>query len=131
MNNSKSYVSLEQKICNVCGVVYDSGAVLLDTRIRKGKLIESMERNTITGYGLCEEHQRLFDAGYIALVECSNTNTKSTLSQENANRTGNIVHLKREVASHIFNTEQPANLAMVFIEIGVIDKLKAMMENEE
>ena len=125
---SKSHVSMEQKICLVCGAVYDSGAVLLDTRIINGKLRESMERNTITGYGLCEEHQRLFDAGYIALVECSNTNTKSTLSQENANRTGNIIHLNREVASHIFNTEQPADLDMVFIEIGVIDKLKAMME---
>lgn len=128
---SKSYVSVEQKVCQVCGTVYDTGSILLDTRIRNGKLVDSMDRNTVTGYGLCEEHQKLFDEGYIALVECSNTNTRNTLTQANAIRTGNIVHLRREVAQRIFNTDQPADLPMVFIEIGVIEKLKAMMEDEE
>jgi hypothetical protein len=124
----KSHVSLEQKQCMVCGIIYDSGAILFDTRIRNGKLMESLEHNTVTGYGLCEEHQKLFDDGFIALVECSNTNVKDTLTQENAIRTGQICHLKRTVANDIFNVALPKDLPMVFIEVGVIEKIQAMTE---
>ena len=131
MSSSKSHVSMEQKVCQVCGVVYDSGSILLDTRIRNGKLVESMDRNTITGYGLCEEHQKLHDEGYVALVECSNTNVGKTITQENANRTGNVAHLKRSVMAQVFDADIPENLPFIFIEIGVLDKLKAMQEQEE
>jgi len=59
----KSYVSMERKKCGVCGKDYDSGSILLDRRLK-----ESMERHTLTGWGMCEEHQKLKDAGYIAIV---------------------------------------------------------------
>ncbi|WP_430522156.1 hypothetical protein [Pseudomonas aeruginosa] len=46
--NDKSHVSLEQHVCLVCGTAFDTGAILLDKRLRA-----SMERHTATGWGLC------------------------------------------------------------------------------
>lgn len=42
--NDKSHVSLEQHVCLVCGTAFDTGAILLDKRLRA-----SMERHTATG----------------------------------------------------------------------------------
>lgn len=127
---SKSYVSMEQKQCLVCGTVYDSGNILLDTRIVNGKLRQSMERNTVTGYGLCPEHQELFDKGYIALVEATSPSHGANLKPEDAIRTGTVCHLKREAADHIFNIPLDSKLPMVFVEPGVIGKLQAMTEKK-
>ena len=63
--NDKSHVSMEQHVCLVCGVAFDTGAILLDKRLRA-----SMERHTTTGWGLCAEHQKLADDDFVALVEC-------------------------------------------------------------
>ncbi len=43
--NDKSHVSLERRICLVCGVVYDTGSILLDKRMRA-----SLVRYTTTGW---------------------------------------------------------------------------------
>ena len=59
--NDKSHVSLEQRVCMVCGTTFDTGCILLDKRLRA-----SMEQHTTTGWGQCTEHQRLFDEGYVA-----------------------------------------------------------------
>lgn len=122
---SKSYVSMEQKQCLVCGTVYDSGSILLDRRLR-----QSMERNTITGTGLCPEHQELYDKGYIALVEATSPSHGANIKPEDAIRTGVICHLNREAADNIFNIELPKTIPMVFVEPGVIEKLQAMTEKE-
>src|SRR5450830_1148211 len=63
--NDKSHVSLEQHVCLVCGTRFDTGTILLDRRLRA-----SMEHHTATGWGLCAEHQKLSDDGFVALVEC-------------------------------------------------------------
>lgn len=63
--NDKSHVSMEQRVCLICGSAFDTGAILLDKRLR-----QSMAHHTVTGWGLCPEHERLFKDGYIALVEC-------------------------------------------------------------
>ena len=63
--NEKSHVSLEQHVCLVCGVTFDTGAILLDKH-----LCASMRRHTTTGWGLCAEHQKLSDDGFGALIEC-------------------------------------------------------------
>lgn len=86
--NDKSHVSLEQRVCLVCGAVFDTGSILLDKRLRA-----SMEHRTTTGWGLCVEHQRLFDEGYVALVECDPQRSGSPsagdkLKPEQAYRTG-------------------------------------------
>lgn len=124
--SDKSYVSMEQHVCLVCGVPFDTGSLLLDKRLRA-----SLERHTVTDWGLCPEHQKRFSEGFIALVECdpersgiSSGNTR--LKPENAYRTGRIAHVKRHVFDSVFNTPVPADQAVIFTEPGVIDNLQLM-----
>lgn len=84
---------------------------------------DQFEMHTVTGFGLCEEDQKYQDDDYIALVEVKNPPQDGNLSQENADRTGNIARVKRHVFDMIFNGPAP-DREMVFVETGVIDKLK-------
>ncbi len=92
--NDQSQVSLEQHACLVCGTAFDTGAILLDKRLRA-----SMERHTATGWGLCSEHQKLSDDGFVALVECdpqrSGSQAGGRMKPEQTYRTGRLVHLRR------------------------------------
>ncbi|SEJ50028.1 MULTISPECIES: ATPase [unclassified Variovorax] len=123
--NDKSHVSMEQHVCLVCGVAFDTGAILLDKRLRA-----SMERHTTTGWGLCADHQKLADDGFIALVECDPQRSGSPggrLKPEQAYRTGRLVHIKRPVFTQLFNVPIEANQPCVFVEPGVIEQLQAMV----
>jgi len=125
--NDKSHVSLEQHVCLVCGVTFDTGSLLLNKRLRA-----SMERHTVTGWDLCAEHQKLSDDGFVALVECDPQ--RSGLSSESgrlklgqAYRTGRLAHLKREVFSKVFNEPIADDQTCVFVEPGVIQQVQAMV----
>ncbi|CAK7032735.1 ATPase [Saezia sanguinis] len=122
----KSHVSLEQNVCTVCGKPFETGNILLDKRLRK-----SMGRFTVTGWGLCPEHQKLFDEGYVALVECdperSGVSAETTaVKPEQAFRTGRLAHLKRHVFDEVFNTSVDEKQPCVFIAPGVIERLQSM-----
>ena len=129
--SDKSYVSMEQHVCTVCGHTYVTGSILLSKRLKP-----SLERYTVTSNGLCPEHQKLFDEGYIALVEVVNKQNSTTLKPQDANRTGRIAHVRRTVATEMFNTTLPDG-AMVYVEAGtdgvkgVIDMLEDMQHRED
>ena len=125
--NDKSHVSLEQHVCLVCGVRFNTGAILLDRRLRA-----SMEHHTATGWGLCSEHQKLSDDGFVALIECDPQRSGSpaggvSVIPEQAYRTGRLAHLKREVFARVFNVPIAANQPCVFVEPGVIEQLQSMV----
>ncbi len=123
--NEKSHVSLEQHACLVCGATFDTGNILLDRRLRA-----SMERHTTTGWGLCAEHQKLADDGFVALVECDPQRSGSSggrLKPEQAYRTGRVAHIKRHAFIQVFNLPIEANPPCVFVEPGVIEQLQAMV----
>ncbi|ODU42428.1 MAG: ATPase [Thiobacillus sp. SCN 63-374] len=127
--NDKSHVSLEQHVCLVCGTRFDTGAVLLDRRLRA-----SMERHTATGWGLCPEHQKLSDDGFVALVECDPQHSGSPagggrVKPEQAYRTGRLAHLKREAFAQVFDVPIAADQPCVFVEPGVIEQLQTMTAN--
>ena len=124
--DEKSHVSLEQHACLVCGVSFDTGSVLLDKRLRA-----SMNRYTVTGWGLCVENQKLADDGFVALVECDPRRSGSpasngNLKPEQAYRTGRLAHLRRTVFAQMFNVPIADEQACVFVEPGVIDQLQSM-----
>jgi hypothetical protein len=126
--SEKSHVSMERCVCLVCGTEYDTGAILLDKRLRA-----SLDSYTITGWGLCPEHQRLFDDGFVALVECDpaksgHPSSADRLKPEQACRTGRVMHLKRDAFARVFNVPIDAQLPFVFAEPGVIEKLQAMLQ---
>jgi hypothetical protein len=122
----KSYVSLEQRVCLVCGASFDTGSLLLDKRLRA-----SMKRHTTTGWGLCPEHQKMSDDGFVALVECdperSGAAAAGRLKPEQAYRTGRLAHLRRAVFAQVFNVLIDDKQACVFVEPGVIDQLASMV----
>ena len=124
--NDKSYVSLERRVCLVCGVAFDTGNLLLDKRLRA-----SMDRHTTTGWGLCAEHHKLFNDGYVALVECDPERSGLSASEDrvkpgDAYRTGRVAYLKREAFAKVFArplaTEQPC----MFIDAGVFEQLRSL-----
>lgn len=120
----KSHVSFEQKVCLICGQVFDTGAILLDKRLQ-----QRLELKTVTGWDLCSEHAKLWEEGYIALVECDPEKTRFTgnnIKPEDAYRTGRIAHIRKTVAPQIFNVEITGPVA--FVEPGVIDKLEKRMQ---
>lgn len=129
----KSFVTMEQRMCSVCGRTYDTGAILLDQRLR-----ERFERHTVTGYGLCPEDQGKYDAGFIALVEVDPTKsnvTGSIMQPENAHRTGRLAHIKVEAFKRIFNIDshRPDGtlLPMVFIDINAFEHVLSLRPPEE
>ena len=113
---TKSYVTLEQTICPVCGVAHDTGNLLLDKR-----LLPTFEHKTATHYELCSQHKKLRDDGFVALIECSN----QPRGLADVMRTGNLAHIRATAFSQAFNVPVPEK-GIAFIEIGVLDKLKEM-----
>lgn len=124
MMRDNSFVAMGQHLCPVCGKTHDSGEILLHKNLRP---IQDDKR--VTGYGLCPDDQKLFDDGYIALVEAKGPAYSNNLKMEDAYRTGKLAHLKREAFSNVFNVPAPADLPMVFVEPGVIDQLAEMSSN--
>jgi len=124
--DNKSYVSLEQRVYLASGTSFDTGNLLLDKRLRA-----SMKRYTTTGWGLCPEHQKLFDDGFVALVECdperSGSRADGRLKPEQAYRTGRVAHLRRTAFAQVFNVPIAAEQACIFVEPGVLDQLQAMV----
>lgn len=122
----KSYVSLERQVCVVCGIAYDTGNLLLDKRLRA-----SLDHYTTTGWGLCTKHQRLFDEGFVALIECdpqrSGRSSGGRLKPEQAYRTGQLAHMKRDVFARVFNIPITADQVCVFVDPGIIERLQTMV----
>ena len=124
--SDKSHVSLEQHVCLVCGQAFDTGAILLDKRLRA-----SMEHHTKTGWGLCPEHQKMADDGFVALIECypqrSGAQADGCMKPGQAYRTGRLAHLRRAVFAQVFNAPIADKQACVFVEPGVIEQLESMV----
>lgn len=120
----KSHVTLEQRVCQVCAKAYDTGALLLDRRLQP-----RFDRTTVTGFGLCADCEKLHQDGYIALVAIDASKSKVSgdrIQPEDAYRTGQVLHMKREAAKRCFNVPpEQFLLHLWFVEQEVVDALKA------
>ena len=124
---TKSFVSMEQKQCIVCGEIYDSGSLLLNRR-----MTPNMEQHTLTGLGACPEHQKLADDGYIALIGVNESTKNSTLKPSEADRTGELVFLKKEAFEKMFTTKlDPGKFPMVYVSPELINELKLLATKAE
>ena len=90
-----------------------------------------MTMHTATGWGLCPEHQKLSDDGFVALVECDPPRSgvssgTGRIKPAQAYRTGSCAHLKREAFARVFDVPIAADQPCVFFEPGVIERLQAM-----
>lgn len=66
--SEKSHVGMETNQCVVCGKEYETGAILLDKRLRA-----SLERHVCTGLGVCEKCKK---PGHALLFELVGTTLK-------------------------------------------------------
>ena len=126
----KSHVAMEQKVCVVCTKQYDTGAILLNKALRK-----TLENPTVSGVGVCPEHQKLHEGGYIALIEIDpdkSTNISGNIvKQEDAYRTGNIAHIRRTVAKEMFKIpEETLAGIFMFTEKAVMDILSEQIPKD-
>lgn len=118
----KSYVTLEQKQCPICGELHDTGTVLMDNKLR-----ERFERTTVTGFELCPTHQKVIDEGYIVLVACDEPARAGKVQLEEANLTGKAVFVRREVAEEMFDLPDGMELESIMLtEPAIIDILMDM-----
>lgn len=122
------FVAMAEHICPICGCKHTHNTeVLIDKHLR-----EIPEDKRVTGYGLCEEHQKLFDDGFVALIPVTNIpteDTNATLNFNDADRIGGFIHLRKTVFNDIFNTEVSAEQELVFVDKEVCDMLIKMNEN--
>jgi len=125
--SDKSYVTMEQKACVVCGKTHDTGALLLDRRLR-----ERFDHKTVTGYEMCDEHGKLKDAGYVAMIACDESKSRNvprkygpSCKPSDMHRTGSVAHVKRTVWEQLMTVPVPESM-VCFCGQDVIDKLESM-----
>lgn len=116
--SEKSHVSMEHKICLVCQKTYSTNNILLDASLK-----QSMERKTITGFGLCPEHDKE-EEGFVLLIESDIKDpkllSKNTINPKDVNLTGKILYIKKDAYARLFDRNpQPIS----FVEIGIIERL--------
>ncbi len=125
MSTCKSHVSMEQHICVVCGKEYDTGSILLDKRLG-----ETLDRTTLTGWGMCPEHKKARADGFIAMIgideEKSTVSANGNITPEDAYRTGPVLHLKDTTWDKLMNVPPPKQGAC-FVDMDVIDMLSEIV----
>lgn len=119
----KSFVTLEQNVCPICTKVFETGNLLMDTRIRNGKLMETFDNYTVTGYSVCEECQKMIDEGRVALVEINEQSDPNNLTLDNVDRTGKIGWMKRDIVQQLI-PEFPEDKFMCYVENGFFKEME-------
>jgi hypothetical protein len=114
---TKSYVSIEQKVCHVCTKVYDTDSLLMDKRLKP-----TFDMRTVTGYGICPEHTKVIADGYVIMIECSNAHEGDRMETQEANRTGRVGYVNKEAFAHVMEVPPPKG-GLCMCEEGMLDTL--------
>jgi hypothetical protein len=112
-------------ICIVCGKTH-GGSVK-----RHRKLRDQFEMKTPGNWDMCDEHKKLHQEGYIALVEA--IQPSHTLQEDgeiiaggDPHRTGKVIHVRYELAEQLFQTAIDRSLPMVFCLPDVATRMADM-----
>jgi len=128
--SDKSHVSINTKLCPVCGKHIDVG-ILLDKRLRN-----SLEKNTITGWNdkpcdSCSENMNPSDGSgeRVALVVIDEERSKflanGNVDPNNAYRTGEIMFLRTTALKRLFKVPVPPK-RLCFVPSRVMTMLTKM-----
>ena len=120
MNN---FVAKELAVCPVCGNTHMTG-VLIHKDMKEIK-------NQVTHEALCPEHQEMFDDGFIALVEVEDTHHKGgkRVPITEPNRTGRLVHIKKDVFDNLITENVDDSMPLVFMAIDAVEHIVSMFED--
>jgi hypothetical protein len=122
---TKSYVTLEQNVCHICGKTFDTNSILMDRSLR-----DRFDHHTITGYGICPEDQAKLNEGYYALIAVDPNKSREANGRvlpEHAYRTGAMVWIRRAAYERLCNIPLDEAHPWAFCDPEVITKLAAMM----
>ncbi len=100
---TKSYVTIEQKHCPICGENKESGALLLDRRVQ-----DSFEKHTVTGIDICDDCDAQSKKGFVALIGADPEKSRvvdETCKPQDAYRTEEYLWIDREFADKIFDVD--------------------------
>lgn len=118
--SDKDFVAMEINICPVCGETHTHNTgILLHKQLK-----EIPEKNKITGYGLCESDEKRFKEGYLALIVIKNGSKDQKIKFEDADRTGTIIHVKRDVFANMVDTPIKDDEELMFID----EEMEAMIK---
>lgn len=131
---TKSHVTMEQRRCRICGKDFDTGSILLHKQLRP-----VFEHTTVTGMGICPEDDKMIQDGYLALIEIdpekSHAQHNKPVQEQNAYRTGGMAWLARSALRGLLGAHPYDDLGnplpFVFVEKGVLDKLREMVPTKE
>ena len=115
----KSHVGMGQMVCPICMHESDN-VVLLDKRLKN-----TLKPIQFAGWKPCKEHQEQLDDDFVALIETT-TNAPKELTDKG--RTGKYAMIKSHAFESIFS--QKATNKIVFVEVGVLQKLEEMVQSE-
>jgi hypothetical protein len=114
---------MEQHVCIVCCQPFDTGAILLDRRLRN-----TLDRHTVTGWGRCPTHS---DPEYVYLVGCrTSPHGDRVHDPADADRSGEVMQVKVEAWSRCFNVPLPKD-RVAFVEQAVIEEFKRGIAAQE
>jgi len=120
--NNDSYIAMEHRICPVCTKKHNYDcSILIHKRL---KHIEAAE--TISGWGLCQEHAEQEAQGYIFLVGIDESQSGKPLNLSTMHRTGQIAAIKSEAYKKIFNADLPKQ-GIACVGPKVIEELKNLI----
>jgi hypothetical protein len=107
---SKSFTTIQQELCKVTEKPYDTGALLLDKRMR-----DKFDMHTVTGWRYSPEVIEKFEDGFVALVEIdfnkSEKDSNGQVTPSSAYRLGRIVYIKKHVLEEIVPTMEIKHMA--------------------
>lgn len=116
----KSFVAVGVEICPICYAEHGE-TVLLNRRLQ-----DTLPSKVRTSWSLCPKHEAM-KAEYVALVEVSNTNPRTP---DDAVPTGNYLHVRRSVATQIFNVPLD-DIPFAYMEVGVLDALSSKIDDQK
>lgn len=117
----KSYVAMEKAVCPVCGKLFETGCILMDCGLQN-----SLDAHgVVTHYEPCDECNKMLKEYIACIVVLNSPDGKESISVEDAERTGEVLWLKRETAWKLFGmSEEQKDTPCVFIDTAIADKLK-------
>ena len=130
----KSWVGMAVAQCPVTGHIWETEELLFDKRpVRpfSREPRDKLHKYEFIGQRPLPEVQKMFDKGYVALVEIdpaqsSNVpredNPEGTMNLEDVYRTGNIVWMRATVAKDMLGLETP----LAFIAPDAVAKIKSI-----
>lgn len=128
----EDYVRMEQAVCPVCHKVHNHGGIVMNMKLKS-----IPEKQALTHVALCEEHQKLFDNGYVAIVEADLARSETThegggtrVKPGGAYLLGRCVHIREEKCAEIFNVPTPDE-GVMYCDAEVIDSLIGMMHPDD